>query len=200
MSTPSPQKMVKVRVIAQRYGRPGEFEKDEATGEVVSMQDKPLINKSTGRPLVNGGSFARRDPAEKDPKKSVRQWLPGEVLEMPEDEALEQIKMTPDVLELESVHEARMERVSKQTAPKAGAAYELASFMDQTNRDHEAEQRMKAMIAEKKAKELADANAVLHPSHDKDRIISNFEKQLATQQEQIARLEELITRPAGAQA
>jgi hypothetical protein len=202
-----PQKMVKVRVISQRYGGPNDFMNVRQHGGeriAVSMNDKPLVNESTGEPLINGGSFARVDPNQADPRKrSVpRQWRPGEVLEMPEDEAIDQIRLTPNVLELESIYQARLERIAKRDAAKPGEAWELAAAMDQTTAEDEASRRFQAMAAEKKAKDLAAATAALHPSHDKDRIIEQQQQQLSAMQEQLSRLEELVTRPAanGAQS
>ncbi len=186
---------MKVRVIHQRYGGPDDVAEDKLTGEPVSLRDMPLVNAHTDKPLVNGGSFAYLDPAV----NRIRNWMPGEVLEMPDDEAEAQIKMTPLVLERESDHQARQQRIAARFQVRESARYEVDTALQQATQGTDASRRMAAMIAEKEQSRLREAGAALRPApvDDKDKRIAELLRVADEQKAQIDKLMELVTRPAG---
>jgi hypothetical protein len=178
---------MKVRVIHQRYGGLDDAATDKLTGEPVSLYDVPLVNSHTGKPLVNGGSFAYKEAAT----GKIRNWQPGEVLEMPDEEALAQIAMTPLVLERESDYQARMERIARRHIVHEAARYELEATLQQSNQSTSASQRMAAMIAERDQAKLREAAAALRaPDEAKDKKIEELEAK-------VNQLLEALTRPAG---
>lgn len=178
---------MQVRVIHQRYGGLDDAATDKLTGEPVSLYDVPLVNSHTGKPLINGGSFAYKEAAT----GKIRNWQPGEVLDMPDDEALAQIAATPLVLEKESDHQARLARIARKYIVHEAARYELEATLRQSDQSTSASQRMAAMIAERDQSKLREAAAALRaPDEAKDKKIEDL-------QAQIDKLMEIITKPAG---
>jgi len=185
---------MRIRVIDQRYGTdPAGFDTDRA-GNKISTYDKPLWNKSTDQPLINGGSFARFDKENPDPKqRKMKQYMPGTVLDIPDEEAEQLLATCPNVLEKQSEYEARMKRIEEKRKPKQGAEYELASFMEQTTADDVAARNLRLLQEEKRLRDIQGLGIQLHPGHDKDLIA----QLMAQMQKQQAEIDALKAKPAG---
>lgn len=188
---------MRVRVIDQRYGTNPEGVEKDAAGNTVRTYDQPLVNKSTGRPLVNGGSFVYPDRDNPDPGKrgKNRQWFPGEVLEIPDAEAAILIRQNPLVLESEQTHLERQQRIRTRSIAKAESAWEIAAAMEQSSADDEAARRLRAMQEQKRIEELRRAQEAMGGgSSEKDalltRLLSQLENQNKANEEQRRRLEE----------
>lgn len=56
--------------------------------EVFDEDGHPVIDPSTGKPMINGGSYAFAGPDGRS-----RAYMPGEVFEMPEEVALQELQL-----------------------------------------------------------------------------------------------------------
>lgn len=188
--------MRKIRVIDQRYGTdPQHFEVD-GQGNKISTYDRPLWNHSTGRPLKNGGCLARVDKENPDPKKrQMRQYFPGETLEVPDEEAAQLVRDNPLVVEfLVEDYDARVKRIAERDRRPAGAEGELASFMTMSGAEEEAALRIKRLAEEKRVRDLMAAGVPLHPVVDKD-LVGRLEAMIQAQQAQIDALTKAQAKP-----
>lgn len=177
--------MRKIRVIDQRYGTDPNGVTHDAQGNVVSTYDQPLWNDSKQQPLRNGGCLARFDKENPDPKeRKMRQYFPGEVLAVPDEEADQLVRENPLVVEYLDVYEARMQRIAERSKRPAGSDAELAAFMSQASAEEEAALRLKRLAEEKRIRDLAAAGVPLHPVADKD-LVARLEQMIAAQQAQI---------------
>ncbi len=198
---------MRVRVIDQRYGTDPDGVESDAAGNAVKTYDQPLVNKSTGRPLVNGGSFVYPDRDNPDPgrRNKPRQWFPGEVLEIADAEARTLIRENPLVLESEADHLARQDRIRHRSIAKAESAWAVAAAMEQNSADDEAARRLRAMQESKRIEELKRAQEAMGGSgSEKDALLTRLLTQLENQnkmndeqrqqiEEQGRRIEELAT-------
>lgn len=129
--------MTRVRIIKERYDEFDNVEKDPRTNEAK----------------VNGGAYRRYDPEV----GRVRDFFPGEVMDLPEPMALAEIRNAPRTLELESTHLARLARIAARRESLDPQRDEFAARVQMLEAAELQAQKFKAMQQERE-RELAAAN------------------------------------------
>lgn len=163
-----------------------------------NADDTPMLDESRPhRPqLVNGGSVVVTNPATGLPEN----FLPGELLDVPDKVGKDLLANSPQSVEPESHHQARLGRFRARDAERESERTSLAARMREMGRETEQAQKLRHMAEERERVLAAENLRVAQNSAGKDSLISEMRAQMAamqaTYEAKLAELAARITAPA----
>jgi hypothetical protein len=163
-----------------------------------NADDTPMLDESRPhRPqLVNGGSVVVVNPATGLPEN----FLPGELLDVPDKVGKDLLINSPQSVEPESHHQARLGRFRARDAERESERMSLAARMRELSHQTEQAQKLRHMAEERERTLAAENLRVAQNAAGKDSIIEEMRRQMAevhaTYAAKLAELEARLTAPA----
>lgn len=165
-----------------------------------NADDSPMVDESRPhRPqLINGGSVVVVNPATGRPEN----YRPGEVIELPDDAAKNLLQNSPQSVELESEHQARLIRIRARDSERETERRSLDARMRELESQTQQTQKLRAMAEERERTLAAENLRVSQIASGKDAQLAEMQRQMAAMQAQyeqrMRELEERLTAPPAA--
>lgn len=174
---------MQLRVIKERWNEDGS-----------PMLD---LSKPHQPQLVNGGMVRVLDPKTHLP----RTYLPGEVLDLPDVLAQDILVNSPQSVEPEEQHQARLVQRRRRDADREAERDALDARMRELSRETEQAQKQRAMIEERERTLAAENLRISQVASGKDSLLAELKQQMAEMHASYAaKLAELEARLAAAPA
>ena len=166
-----------------------------------NADDSPMVDESRPhRPqLINGGSVVVVNPATGRPEN----YRPGEVIELPDDVAKNLLQNSPQSVEPETEHQARLIRIRARDSERETERRSLDARMRELETQTQQAQRLRAMAEERERTLAAENLRVSQTASGKDAQLAEMQRQMEAMQAQYEQrmrdLEERLTAPSAAQ-